>query len=731
MHRPLRAAVVLAALAPSTARAFDWVELAPGVQYAEDVRSGPTRVYIADIDTCAPGVHFRATSPLDGTSARVTSSFAAAVGGTVTTNGDFFDHDFGLNIGEGVYWGPYVTGWLSDGIDRSTSGNFAVGADRVEMIADTVVVPGPEAWMEQVVSGRWTMIDAGYPYYGIADGGFVCSPGLRQPRTMIGQSADGRHVYMVVGDGRGFGGSVGLTCDEAIDLFLELGAAYAMGMDGGGSSTMVVGTSVMNNPTDGHERAVLNHLSVIADGFGPAPHCGEHAAVPVASAPVGPLVFVGAPGGFTPRSPARAFDTRVSAAGLDGAQLDAEGRVLGDTGFTVSTAALGVAADATAVMVNLVATDPLAPGFVTAHPASQPRPTTSNLNYAAGDTVANAAAIGLDGGGLAEWTLATSHLLADVTGWFGPGGAGLAPLAPERILDTRTSGQRLPAGGTLAVTGALAGGATAISLNIAAVDPAAPGFVTLYPCDEAVPGTSSLNFVAGRTVAGAASIGGGAAGICAFASAETDLVVDVTGAYTPASGLAFSAVAPVRLLDTRQAIGGWSGRVKPGQVITLAPAAIAGFPADGEAVAINVTVTDTTGDGFLTVYPCSGAVPVVSTLNYNAGRTVANFAIADLSDAGELCLMPSASAHLVVDLMGVFAGSVGAATGGVGTFVDPPPGGDGGGGAGGAEVPDGGDDAVSIEPGCDSTGRIGSPWVLVVAGVAAVVGIGVRRRYGP
>ncbi len=65
-----------------------------------------------------------------------------------------------------------------------------------------------------------------------------------------------------------------MTCDEMIALFQELGAADAVNLDGGGSSTMwLQGPGVVNFPSDGSARVVANHLAIRATGSGAAPHC--------------------------------------------------------------------------------------------------------------------------------------------------------------------------------------------------------------------------------------------------------------------------------------------------------------------------------------------------------------------------------------------------------------------------------------------------------------------------
>ena len=92
---------------------------------------------------------------------------------------------------------------------------------------------------------------------------------VTQPRTAVGYSKNGRTLYLVVVDGRQPFYSEGMTVRELAALMRSLGAQYAMNLDGGGSSTMVVEgrdgkPRVLNSPIDnyipGRERPVANHL---------------------------------------------------------------------------------------------------------------------------------------------------------------------------------------------------------------------------------------------------------------------------------------------------------------------------------------------------------------------------------------------------------------------------------------------------------------------------------------
>jgi hypothetical protein len=83
--------------------------------------------------------------------------------------------------------------------------------------------------------------------------------------------------------------------------------------------------------------------------------------------------------------------------------------------------------------------------------------------------------------------------------------------------------------------GGVASNASALVLNITVVEPAAAGFVTVYPCGSDIPNTSSVNFVADATVANAVASKMGAGGrVCLYSNVATNLVVDVTGYFAAA-----------------------------------------------------------------------------------------------------------------------------------------------------------------------------------------------------
>ncbi len=84
----------------------------------------------------------------------------------------------------------------------------------------------------------------------------------RHPRTAIAKLRDGR-VLLATVDGRQIGVSAGMTLEELAQMLLEYGATDAVNLDGGGSTTMVVGGKIVNKPSDAAgERTVSDALLI-------------------------------------------------------------------------------------------------------------------------------------------------------------------------------------------------------------------------------------------------------------------------------------------------------------------------------------------------------------------------------------------------------------------------------------------------------------------------------------
>lgn len=286
-----------------------------------------------------------------------------------------------------------------------------------------------------------------------------------------------------------------------------------------------------------------------------------------------------------------------------------------------------------AVIGNLTVTQPLGPGFLTAWPCEQPRPATSNVNFEAGQTVANAfVALADSSGMLCVYSSTWAHVIVDVT--------GVQPLpgvqASERLTDTRLQGGRVPAGEVVRIEVGRSD-ATVIG-NLTVTEPAAAGYLTAYPCAAGRPLASTVNHLAGQTVANSTIVRADATGaICVYSLAAAHVIFDLAG-LVDLDGLA----APVRTVDTRDT----GSAVEPGRPLRIET----GQP--GAVVVGNLTATSASAAGYLTAYPCSQGRPVVSNVNYLAGQTVANSVVVRADATGAVCVYSLVPVHVIVDLAG-------------------------------------------------------------------------------
>src|SRR5262249_24441237 len=123
------------------------------------------------------------------------------------------------------------------------------------------------------------------------------------------------------------------------------------------------------------------------------------------------------------------------------------------------------------------------------------------------------------------------------------------------------------------------------------------------------------------------------------------------------ASMSFYTIAPCRLVDTRNANGPLGGPALSAKAQrTFILAGHCGVPSGARALSLNVTVTGPTAQGDLKIFAGTTA-PVSTTINYRAGQTRANNAIASLGTSGSLtvlCDQPSGTVHLVLDVNGFF-----------------------------------------------------------------------------
>ncbi|HKD12834.1 MAG TPA: hypothetical protein VKE50_12195, partial [Thermoanaerobaculia bacterium] len=128
-------------------------------------------------------------------------------------------------------------------------------------------------------------------------------------------------------------------------------------------------------------------------------------------------------------------------------------------------------------------------------------------------------------------------------------------------------------------------------------------------------------------------------------------------ASVPTPPLPLIGIPPCRIADTRG--NGFAGQYGPPALAPGAPRSFVltgqcGIPSTAQAVSLNVTVTNTQAPGFVKIFPEGGASPVVSTLNYTAGQTVANAAVVPLGTGGGVTVGAAAGTDLILDTDGYY-----------------------------------------------------------------------------
>ncbi len=285
-------------------------------------------------------------------------------------------------------------------------------------------------------------------------------------------------------------------------------------------------------------------------------------------------------------------------------------------------------------------------------------------------------------------------------------GDAYTAINPARLADTRCSespapsycaAENLPsananltsiaAGGTenITVTGvdSIPITATAVVINVTAVNMTANGYLSIYPEGSTSPVVSSLNWTATsamvtnlvtvpvNTTNGEITIeNGGKEGTVYF-------VVDIEGYYAPPgstpAGL-YNPVAPTRIADTRcsesplppnitssycaslPSANSPLSTIGAGQTENVTVIGVGGIPTSGvSAVVLNLTAIGHTKSGYLTAYPTGTTKALVSTVNFNEAQTVPNRVIVKVGANGEISIYNnSGNTNFTVDVTGYY-----------------------------------------------------------------------------
>ncbi|KQY47820.1 HNH endonuclease [Cellulomonas sp. Root137] len=209
--------------------------------------------------------------------------------------------------------------------------------------------------------------------------------------------------------------------------------------------------------------------------------------------------------------------------------------------------------------------------------------------------------------------------------------------------------------------GVPASGVSSVAMTVTATQSRSAGFVQVVPTGggTALGTTSNVNLTgAGQTVANLVIVPLGPGGnVTLYTSSGAHLIIDVVGWFTDQTATAsstglFVPVTPGRLLDSRA-----GSALAAGSPTALSPTGHLGVPASGvSAVFVNATATQTTGSGYLQLFPEGrGVAGASSSVNFTgAGETVANAAIGALGDGGRVTMYTSTRTHALVDVLGYF-----------------------------------------------------------------------------
>jgi exopolysaccharide biosynthesis protein len=183
-------------------------------------------------------------------------------------NADFFTPQgtaLGVEIVEGAVvsaaarptfaWRPGEAPWMGSAVVEASGVTLGWSVDRKAGDGQTVAVGGDP-----------DLIDAGARVGDLTVAARPSFAAARHPRSAVGYDVDRGVLWLAAVDGRQPPHSVGMSLPELAELFEALGVDEALNLDGGGSTSLVVGDAPVNRPSDATgERPVVNALALVQD----------------------------------------------------------------------------------------------------------------------------------------------------------------------------------------------------------------------------------------------------------------------------------------------------------------------------------------------------------------------------------------------------------------------------------------------------------------------------------
>jgi hypothetical protein len=173
-------------------------------------------------------------------------------------------------------------------------------------------------------------------------------------------------------------------------------------------------------------------------------------------------------------------------------------------------------------------------------------------------------------------------------------------------------------------------------------------------------GSSSVAPIRMIARAGAPTAGAHTAGELVMLNNGRLVSCSVSGTPGTWSSVGLTPLTPARFLDTRSGVGlankqgSGDGNVRN---LTIAGVTVGSttVPTSARAIAANITVTNPTSGGFVTIWNTGATRPDTSNVNFTPGLTVANFAIIPLGDSGQISIFNfSGETDILLDISGYF-----------------------------------------------------------------------------
>ena len=269
---------------PATTNAANWTwtnSVYPGVDYATRPHvSGKTDIHLIRIDNNYVGVTITPYVTAQSEAGQKTSNFAKARELQVAINAGFYNTSnyapCSIVVSNGTQW--------TNSNDSALYGQFGYTADgRAKYIDESPIASTSQyPWMHHVVSGMPVLVKSGAVVANLHSSAACADLGhcnSARARTAVGVSSDARYTYLVTVE-ESASQSSGMTINQLAALMVEVGAHWALNLDGGGSTTMHVealGGMVGQVQGGTYQRTVSNHLGFYVESTLPDYVCKQAA----------------------------------------------------------------------------------------------------------------------------------------------------------------------------------------------------------------------------------------------------------------------------------------------------------------------------------------------------------------------------------------------------------------------------------------------------------------------